>query len=291
MAQLLASLDLDRSIDRDGELPVGVQLTWRLRALIHGGTLARGERLPSVREVAQLCQVNVNTARAAYAHLEQEGLLVSRQGSGTFVSEDAPRRPDLDRLASEAIAEAREAGIDAHELASAMYVSAGPAARHPAAPPARRDLSDGDGNTPESLESRRELRRQIAHLEAQLAAYADPEPKRAVLPAAAPRELGVVPHLAGLAELERTRDRLLDQLRLAGEESERRGTREATARRRVERMAENPKRHRWEWVSSADTGDPDCKTYSVSPQWGPVGAAMGWWRIRVSGGCPLAGAA
>lgn len=282
MVQLLAGLELDRSLDRNEEIPLGVQLAWRLRALIQGGTLVRGDRLPSVREIARLCEVNVNTARAAYARCEERGLIVSRQGAGTFVSDEAIVNPDLDVLARNAIVEAREAGVEARELAGAIYAGAPPAPSRPVAP---QPLEPG----PESIESRQELRRQIARLEARLAAYAVPEVKRAVLPAATPPELGVVPHAAGLAELEATRDRLLAQLRAAGAEAERRDRRERVARRRVDEMAADPKRHRWEWTTSADTGELDCKTYKVVPHWGPVGAAMGWWRIRISGGCPLAG--
>ena len=47
---------------------------------------APGDRLPSVRELADVAGVNVNTARAVYARLESEGLVRSEQGRGTFVA-------------------------------------------------------------------------------------------------------------------------------------------------------------------------------------------------------------
>jgi DNA-binding transcriptional regulator YhcF (GntR family) len=77
---------LDLRVDRAAELPLGTQLTWKLRALITGGALAAGDRLPSVRELAVQAGVNVNTVRAVYGRLETEGTIRSEQGRGTFVA-------------------------------------------------------------------------------------------------------------------------------------------------------------------------------------------------------------
>ena len=49
-----------------------------------------GDRLPSVRELADIAGVNVNTVRAVYARLESEGRVSSEQGRGTFVAARAP---------------------------------------------------------------------------------------------------------------------------------------------------------------------------------------------------------
>lgn len=82
---------LDLRVERGGEVPLGTQLSWKLRRLV-GERLAPGDRLPSLREVAAAAGVNVNTARAVYAKLEAEGLLRSEQGRGTFVAEPAEGR-------------------------------------------------------------------------------------------------------------------------------------------------------------------------------------------------------
>src|SRR5204862_7386979 len=87
---------------RDDDLPVGAQLAWRLRVLIASGQLGPGDRLPGVRELAGGTGGNVNTARAVYARLEEAGLIASRHGLGTFVADDAPASPDLERLAADA---------------------------------------------------------------------------------------------------------------------------------------------------------------------------------------------
>src|SRR5215210_3618354 len=77
---------MELHVDRDSELPLGVQLARQLRALLASGALSRSDLLPSVREAARAAGVNVNTVRAVYARLEQEGLLRSVQGRGTFVA-------------------------------------------------------------------------------------------------------------------------------------------------------------------------------------------------------------
>jgi DNA-binding transcriptional regulator YhcF (GntR family) len=78
--------ELELSIDRGSRTPLGAQLAGRIRTAVSNGTLAPGERLPSVRELAEIAGVNVNTARAVYARLESEGLVRSEQGRGTFIA-------------------------------------------------------------------------------------------------------------------------------------------------------------------------------------------------------------
>ena len=76
--------ELTFPVDRDSELPVGVQLTRRLRAAVLNGALAAGERAPSIRRLAEGARVDPNTVRAVYQRLEDEGVLRSEQGRGTF---------------------------------------------------------------------------------------------------------------------------------------------------------------------------------------------------------------
>src|SRR6476646_5918921 len=103
--------------DPSDELPVGLQLTWRLRALIATGQLASGERLPSFRRLAEWAGVNLNTVRAAYEGLEAEGLVVTRQGQGTFVVAGLRVAPELEEIAAEALLRARDAGLGPRDLA------------------------------------------------------------------------------------------------------------------------------------------------------------------------------
>jgi hypothetical protein len=38
-----------------------------------------------------------------------------------------------------------------------------------------------------------------------------------------------------------------------------------------------------------DVGEPGCKHWHSTPKWGPIGMLLGWWRVKISSGCPLAG--
>ena len=177
--------------DTADELPVGVQLGWRLRALIAAGRLQPGERMPSVRTMADWAQVNVNTVRAVYARLEHEGLIVTRHGRGSFVAEGARGSPEVERIAAEAIAAARVAEVDPRDVAIAALVAIGlPDAPEGDLPPEPEtpeldlaglalelELDDSWLDADEGA-ARRELRRQIGRLEAELAAYSRDEPPR-----------------------------------------------------------------------------------------------------------------
>jgi hypothetical protein len=94
-----------------------------------------------------------------------------------------------------------------------------------------------------------------------------------------------------MAELERIRDELMDRLARARSEAERRGRSERDARSRLEGMASDPAGHKWETVSKQEIGEPGCAIWEAAPRWGPVGALMNWWRVKVSSGCPLPAAA
>jgi DNA-binding transcriptional regulator YhcF (GntR family) len=81
---------LGLSVNRNGDVPVATQLAWQIQALIVNGRLLPGEQLPSVRKLAEVVGVNVNTVRAVYERLEGEGFVVTQHGRGSFVAENVP---------------------------------------------------------------------------------------------------------------------------------------------------------------------------------------------------------
>ncbi len=226
------------AIDPGDELPVGLQLTWRLRALISTGQLASGERLPSFRRLAEWAGVNLNTVRAVYEGLEADGLVVSRHGQGTFVAEGVVAAPELEEIAADALRRASEAGLGSRDLAIVALACASIPSGVGVPPPAR-DLPDFEEES-EAIEVRQELRRQIGRLESELASYT--RHLSADLPTAPPR---AVAHVAGVQELEQTRDTLIAQLSEAQRVAEQRVREQAQAR-----------------------GN------------GPLGRAMSWWRAK-----------
>jgi GntR family transcriptional regulator len=117
------------SIDRTADVPIGIQLVWALRARIGEGGFTPGQRLPGLRELADSTGVNVNTARAVYQRLEQDGLIESQQGSGTFVASSPSESAGATAIAAGAARRARQAGVDPRDVAAALYVTASPAGR------------------------------------------------------------------------------------------------------------------------------------------------------------------
>src|SRR5437763_2989626 len=114
---MLAFVDaLDLQVNRGGDVPVGTQVAWYVQALIVNGRLRPGEQLPSVRRLAEVAGVNVNTVRSVYDRLEGEGFVVSRQGRGTFVAENVPQ-------------------VDPGAVAARIYATSG-------SPPTREELKE-----------------------------------------------------------------------------------------------------------------------------------------------------
>jgi DNA-binding transcriptional regulator YhcF (GntR family) len=249
------------SVEPDSDLPVGVQLSWRVRALIVTGRLASGEPLPSVRRLATWAGVNVNTVRAVYESLEEEGLIFSRQGQGTFVADRTEAQPVLEAIAVDALRRGQEAGVDPRELAKVLMACATmPCSDEETAftsvEPDRAHLAESS----ETIEVRQELRRQIARLEAELAAYVRDLPAES-MPTA---PLRAEAHIAGVEELEQTRDTLIAQLSLAQKSAEQRARREGEERARRRALAERA-------GGQVEVGEGTG---------GPLQGALSWWQRK-----------
>jgi GntR family transcriptional regulator len=68
-------------------VPYYRQIVDQVAQFIRSGQLSPSTRLPSVRELASQLLVSLITIRRSYADLEAAGLIVRRQGQGTFVAE------------------------------------------------------------------------------------------------------------------------------------------------------------------------------------------------------------
>lgn len=65
--------------------PVYEQIKEKFIELIINNALREGDKLPSVRELASMLTVNPNTISKAYSRLEDEGMIETLKGKGTFV--------------------------------------------------------------------------------------------------------------------------------------------------------------------------------------------------------------
>lgn len=76
--------------DRDGDLPLYAQVRERLIERIRSGEWKPGQLIANEFEIAAEFGVSQGTARKAIGDLASEGLVVRRQGRGTFVVEHTP---------------------------------------------------------------------------------------------------------------------------------------------------------------------------------------------------------
>ena len=209
------------AIDREAEVPVGLQLGWALCAKICGGEFEPGQRLPGLRELAEASGLNVNTVRAVYQRLEQRGLIESRQGKGTFVADEPPGPSAVGAIAAEAAREAAAIGVSPRDVAAALYVA--PPGEPPEQRAARRRAAAGRGTGDEEIAARQEkgrstqgaarrrtLRAQIATLERAIGEMEAEHPGVAPLPGVTRRGPG--PTLLSAEELERVRSTLVRRL-------------------------------------------------------------------------------
>ena len=73
-------------IDNASDRPVYQQLMHQVKRDIAMGRLTIDEKLPTVRQLAKQLAINPNTIAKAYRQLEQEGIIVTKAGTGAFVA-------------------------------------------------------------------------------------------------------------------------------------------------------------------------------------------------------------
>jgi DNA-binding transcriptional regulator YhcF (GntR family) len=71
----------------DPNIPIYVQIMNTIKQNLVTGNLKPGDKLTSVRELAEKLSVNPNTVQRAYQELEREGVSETRRGMGSFVVE------------------------------------------------------------------------------------------------------------------------------------------------------------------------------------------------------------
>ena len=114
------------NIDPKSSEAVFQQLMREIKSAIAGGSCGPDDALPSVRQMASQVLINPNTVAKAYRELEREDVLYTRQGSGVFVSQNAPDicreecRANLRQRLRQMIAESRRAGIEDGALRQAF---------------------------------------------------------------------------------------------------------------------------------------------------------------------------
>jgi AcrR family transcriptional regulator len=147
--------------------------------------------------------------------------------------------------------------------------------KRPARGPARIDVDQGA--------ARRSLRNQIAKLERELAELFANDPRREIAwQVSSPGG----PRILDVGDLEALRDELAERVEDARRSLRERRKVESKNREKIEALTADPASFKWERVSNEDIGEPGCKYWHSTPRLGLVGMLMGWWRVKISSGCP-----
>ncbi|SMY12293.1 GntR family transcriptional regulator [Brevibacterium jeotgali] len=117
------------TVDLDDSTPPYEQIRRGIVTRVASGSLLAGDRLPAIRALAADLGVAVNTVARAYRELEEAGIVTTRRGAGTRISEgfdtaDLPTGSGLDpaveTYAAEVVATARDRGLPLAQLVVAV---------------------------------------------------------------------------------------------------------------------------------------------------------------------------
>lgn len=102
--------------------PIYEQIVDQIRFQVMHGALESGEQLPSVRSLAKDLKISALTVKKAYDFLEEEGLVVTVHGKGSFIAEanqfllEEERRKEVEAAFDTAVKKGRSCGMSEAEL-------------------------------------------------------------------------------------------------------------------------------------------------------------------------------
>ena len=92
-------------IDFRSRIPIYEQIKNEILMCIRLGVYKADDQLPSIRSISQSTGINVNTVKRAFADLEDEGVIYTLVGRGSFVSSDAADNTSIARKALDDISQ------------------------------------------------------------------------------------------------------------------------------------------------------------------------------------------
>ena len=114
---------MELQVDVESGVPLYVQLVDRIKQMVVSGQLQPGQQLPTIRQLAADLRINYNTVGRAYSILDEEGVISTQQGRGTYITsrldEGQLRRLRLEKLSGmigQAVHEARALGYERQEI-------------------------------------------------------------------------------------------------------------------------------------------------------------------------------
>lgn len=110
-------------IDFRSGLPIYTQIVNQVHTQIASGILKPGDQLPTVRALAEELRVNFNTVARAYRILDEERIISTQQGRGTYITEIPPpkvsekfRKEALEELTQRYVSEAMRLEFSKSEI-------------------------------------------------------------------------------------------------------------------------------------------------------------------------------
>ena len=110
-------------VELRSHVPIYVQIIDQVKQQIASGELLPGDQLPTVRQLAADLRVNFNTIARAYRVLDEEGVISTQQGRGTYILEppsaengERRRQEALERLTNQYLIDAHQLGISPEVL-------------------------------------------------------------------------------------------------------------------------------------------------------------------------------
>ena len=95
---------MEIQVDFESGVPIYMQLVDRIKQMVASGQLQPGQQLPTIRQLAADLRINYNTVGRAYTLLDQEGVISTQQGRGTYIasqlSEEEIHHMRMDKLRS-----------------------------------------------------------------------------------------------------------------------------------------------------------------------------------------------
>lgn len=118
---------MEIKVDLTDHVPIYIQLMNQIKHMIATGELEPGDQLPTVRQLAADLRINFNTVARAYRLLDEESIISTQHGRGTYILEPASeekyrqlRRRDLLRLLNHFLNEANDLGFGPEDVRTAM---------------------------------------------------------------------------------------------------------------------------------------------------------------------------
>ena len=102
--------------------PIYEQIIAQIKAEVIEGRMTAGDALPSVRTLSRELKISALTVKKAYDNLEEEGLIVTVHGKGSFIAAAnqellmEERRKELEKELEAAVQKARTGGLSAKEV-------------------------------------------------------------------------------------------------------------------------------------------------------------------------------